>query len=101
MLCSLYCCWSGIHSVWTPSDGVFGRFGLAALCGCHTFNVCYVMFVYYASMGWVPSAPGRRRTDGFAEIRFTHKDRCSSVTTMIARTAENEKPRMTLTRLLV
>ena len=23
-----------------PSDGVFGRFDLAALCGCHTFNVC-------------------------------------------------------------
>ena len=26
-----------------PFDGVFGRFGLAALCGCHTLNVCYVM----------------------------------------------------------
>ena len=23
-----------------PSDGVFGHFGLAALCGCHTLNVC-------------------------------------------------------------
>ena len=23
--------------------GVFARFDLAALCGCHTFNVCYVM----------------------------------------------------------
>ena len=23
-----------------PSDGVFGRFDLAALCGCHTLNVC-------------------------------------------------------------
>ena len=22
-----------------PSDGVFGRFDLAALCGCHTLNV--------------------------------------------------------------
>ena len=26
-----------------PSDGGFGRFDLAALCGCHTLNVCYVM----------------------------------------------------------
>ena len=34
--------WSGSHCVWTldPSDGVFGRFDLAALCGCHTLNVC-------------------------------------------------------------
>jgi hypothetical protein len=23
-----------------PSDGVFGRFDLVALCGCHTLNVC-------------------------------------------------------------
>ena len=23
-----------------PSAGVFGRFDLAALCGCHTLNVC-------------------------------------------------------------
>ena len=23
-----------------PSDGVLGRFDLAALCGCHTLNVC-------------------------------------------------------------
>ena len=23
-----------------PSDGVFGRFDLASLCGCHTINVC-------------------------------------------------------------
>ena len=22
------------------SDGVFGRFDLAALCGCHTLNFC-------------------------------------------------------------
>ena len=26
-----------------PSDGVFGRFDLAALGGCHTLNVCYVV----------------------------------------------------------
>ena len=29
-------------------DGVFGRFDLAALCGCHTLNVCYVMLCYIA-----------------------------------------------------
>ena len=27
--------WSGIHCVLDPFDGVFGRFDLAALCGCH------------------------------------------------------------------
>ena len=26
-----------------PSDGVFGRFDLAALCGCHTVNVCCIV----------------------------------------------------------
>ena len=26
-----------------PSDGVFGRFDLAALCGCHTLNVCCLL----------------------------------------------------------
>ena len=31
------------HCVLDPSDGVFGRFDLAALGGCHTLNVCYVM----------------------------------------------------------
>jgi hypothetical protein len=25
--------------VLVPSDGLFGRFDLAALCGCHTLNV--------------------------------------------------------------
>jgi hypothetical protein len=27
-------------SVLVPSGGVFSRFDLAALRGCHTFNVC-------------------------------------------------------------
>ena len=35
--------WYGTHCVLDPSDGVFGRFDLAALGGCHTLNVCYVM----------------------------------------------------------
>ena len=30
-----------------PSDGAFGRFDLAALCGCRTLNFC--LFVYIAS----------------------------------------------------
>jgi hypothetical protein len=29
--------------VLVPSDGVFGRFDLAALRGCHTFNVWFVL----------------------------------------------------------
>ena len=31
-----------------PSDGVFGRFDLAALCGCRTLNFC--LFVCYIGM---------------------------------------------------
>ena len=27
-----------------PSDGVFGRFDLAALCGCRTLNFCLFLF---------------------------------------------------------
>ena len=26
------------------NNGLFGRFDLAALGGCHTLNVCYVLF---------------------------------------------------------
>ena len=29
-----------------PSDGVFGRFDLAALFGCHTLDVCHLMLCY-------------------------------------------------------
>jgi hypothetical protein len=32
--------WVVAPSVLVPSDGVFGRFDLVALCGCHTLNVC-------------------------------------------------------------
>jgi len=28
-----------------PSDGVFGRFDLAALCGCHTILKCLLCYV--------------------------------------------------------
>ena len=38
--------WYGTHCLLDPSDGVFGRFDLAALGGCHTLNVCYVMLCY-------------------------------------------------------
>ena len=43
-----------------PSDGVFGRFDLAALCGCHTLGVCYVMFCCRSSLRkcWVASKHG-------------------------------------------
>ena len=36
-----------------PSDGVFGRFDLAALCGCHTLNVCYLL----CSLSFAQAAP--------------------------------------------
>jgi len=41
LYCQLACmaCNAKMHQ-----HGVFGRFDLAALCGCHTLNVCYVMF---------------------------------------------------------
>jgi hypothetical protein len=32
--------WIIAPSILVPSDGVFGRFDLVALCGCHTLNVC-------------------------------------------------------------
>jgi hypothetical protein len=32
--------WVLAPHILVPSDGVFGRFDLAALRGCHTFNVC-------------------------------------------------------------
>ena len=28
-----------------PSDGAFGRFDLAALCGCRTLNFCLFLFL--------------------------------------------------------
>ena len=33
----------GMPCLQLRKDGVFGRFDLAALGGCHTLNVCYVM----------------------------------------------------------
>ena len=41
--------WSGIHLLLDPSDGVFGRFDLAALCGCLTLTVC--LFVMQVTCG--------------------------------------------------
>ena len=40
-----------------PSDGVFGRFDLAALCGCRTFNFC-LLFVCYIQ-GNAPKGEGQ------------------------------------------
>jgi hypothetical protein len=40
--------WVVAPSVLVPSDGVFSRFDLVALCGCHTLNVClFCLFVYF------------------------------------------------------
>ena len=33
-----------------PSDGVFGRFDLAALCGCRTFNFCLFVCCLFLSI---------------------------------------------------
>ena len=30
-----------------PSDGVFGRFDLAALCGCRTLNFCLFVLPFH------------------------------------------------------
>jgi hypothetical protein len=38
-------------SILVPSDGVFGRFDLVALCGCHTLNVGS-HHVCYGFMAW-------------------------------------------------
>ena len=40
-----------------PSDGAFGRFDLAALCGCRTLNFC--LFLFHLDV-WTVA----RRTDG-------------------------------------
>jgi hypothetical protein len=42
--------WVVAPSVLVPSDGVFGRFDLVALSGCHTLNVV-CLFVYPDRMG--------------------------------------------------
>ena len=39
-LCCMHCDLLWKPLCLDPSDGVFGRFDLAALCGCHTLNVC-------------------------------------------------------------
>jgi hypothetical protein len=38
--------WVSGSFVLVPSDGVFGRFDLAALRGCHTLNVCLFNPIY-------------------------------------------------------
>ena len=34
-----------------PSDGAFGRFDLAALCGCRTLNFC-LFVLHLPGLGW-------------------------------------------------
>jgi hypothetical protein len=38
--------WVVAPSVLVPSDGVFGRFDLVALCGCHTLSVCLFVALF-------------------------------------------------------
>jgi hypothetical protein len=47
--------WVVAPSVLVRSDGVFGRFDLVALCGCHTLNVC--LFVCLFVGGWPIPVP--------------------------------------------
>jgi hypothetical protein len=42
--------WVVAPSVLVPSNGVFGRFDLVALCGCHTFNVCLFVCLFMAQI---------------------------------------------------
>jgi hypothetical protein len=41
--------WVTAPFVLVPSDGVFGRFDLAALRGCHTLNVCLFVLLTNSS----------------------------------------------------
>ena len=57
-----------------PSDGVFGRFDLAALCGCRTLNFClFVMVGLLSSLGlgtweaWVSDSLQGLGVDWFVE----------------------------------
>ena len=38
-----------------PSDGVFGRFDLAALCGCRTLNFCLFVLYTHNTANWCNS----------------------------------------------
>jgi hypothetical protein len=47
--------WVSAPFVLVPSDGVFGRFDLAALRGCHTLNVCLFVCLGFGTshlIGW-------------------------------------------------
>jgi hypothetical protein len=57
--------WVIAPSVLVPSDGVFGRFDLVALCGCHTLKCLFVCLFFITkrylvqnmllqSLIWVP-----------------------------------------------
>jgi hypothetical protein len=54
--------WIIAPSVLVPSDGVFGRFDLVALCGCHTLNVC--LFVCIQGNQGLPHVGSKRLSTG-------------------------------------
>ena len=58
--------WYGTHCVLDPSDGVFGRFDLAALGGCHTLNVCYVVMLCYVTA----CRPAPLHFKGYRQVRL-------------------------------
>jgi hypothetical protein len=59
---SVHMIWVVAPSVLVPSNGVFGRFDLVALCGCHTLNACLFVsaekFRYLGRMHWPTKACG-------------------------------------------
>ena len=57
-----------------PSDGVFGRFDLAALCGCRTLNVC--LFVCSQEGGILGSREGLGRGEGRVIMGGRRSDLC-------------------------
>ena len=69
-----------------PSDGVFGRFDLAALCGCCTLNVC--LFVIEAT-GHV-----RGHNEGWRSMKqqksFSYAEICLVQTFQVCPTATQE-----------
>ena len=53
-----------------PSDGAFGRFDLAALCGCRTLHFCLFvcMWCILGDLQWAPLRDFAVRIDYMGEI---------------------------------
>ena len=49
--------------------GGFGRFDLAALCGCHTLNVCYVLLLAAGAASQIMAAGAADRAEWETDAR--------------------------------